>query len=285
MVATVDPLLVFFPSSVHAIAAVRRGEPIERDVGLCHRAATNLPDNPRIIDNELAARPAHRQIDRMVRFPRAVLAFCLITLLAGCGTAAGAEQSFGDGELVNNIAAQLSGADSVAYTAVFSLENNTTVSIAHGIDPARTEYRFTGGLVLITPTGVTTCTTTGAAVCRRTTAASPGAGLPPRLDSVIQAGGLIRPETVIALLTQTSLNADALISEQDSTIAGDNATCVSISGVPEPDSYTACVTASGLLGSFSGTAGTAIIDIELASFTMSVAPDAFDLPPGAKTSS
>jgi hypothetical protein len=49
---------LYFPTSVHAIAAVRRGEPIELNGDRCHRPATNLPDNTRIPDNELAAGPA-----------------------------------------------------------------------------------------------------------------------------------------------------------------------------------------------------------------------------------
>jgi hypothetical protein len=219
----------------------------------------------------------------MMRVLRLMTAICLISALGACDAAADASRSFGNGEFVNDVAGQLATAESLAYTAVFSLADNETASIAHRANPTESAYRFPGGVVLLSPTGTMSCKTVkGRQSCARSTTASLGGTVPPALESTIDRGGLVRPETVVRMLTQMSLNADALISEQTRTIAGATATCVTISGVPEPDGFTACVTSDGLLGAFSGTVTGVSINIELDHYTMSVKTDAFATPPGAK---
>jgi hypothetical protein len=89
---------------------------------------------------------------------------------------------------------------------------------------------------------------------------------------------MIRPETVVALLTRMSLNADAIISEADRTVAGTNATCVSITGVPAEEQFTACVSNDGLLASFHGYQGARTIDMQMVQFLLSTGADAFALP-------
>ena len=227
---------------------------------------------------------------------RILAAVSVIASLAGCGAAAAdAGRSFGDNELINDIANRLTKADTQSYTATYALADNSTVSIAHEVDPDRTAYRYSGGMVLLTPETVTTCTLTPTATSSTGTVqtdkavrpagtCTEGAALPsgslttPIVDTTVEHAGLVRPETVIALLTHISANADAIISEDDRTLAGANATCISITGVPVDDQFRACVTDDGLLGAFHGTVSNTAIDIDLTHFELDTEPTAFALP-------
>ena len=218
----------------------------------------------------------------MVRLGRVVAALSVLTMIAGCNTAADAGRSFGSDELVTEIASRLTTSQTVSYTATYSLASTTTATIAHHADPEQTAYRYPGGMLLVTPAVSTLCQIAKTAKCQTTSAAARGTNRTLTLDDAMEKVGLVRPETVVSLLTQTSLDPDAVISEGDRTIAGTNATCVTITGVAAP--FTACVTTDGLLGSFTGTVGTANVDISLDHYLLSVTSDAFALPPGAKTS-
>src|SRR2546423_1466839 len=97
-------------------------------------------------------------------------------------------------------------------------------------------------------------------------------------------GGVIPPQLVIGLLTAAAVDTQAVVTTRDTTIAGENATCVQVSGVQnaKASSFEVCVTTGGLLGSFTGLVSGTQIDVRLDRFDPTVAPDAFDLPPGAR---
>ncbi len=219
----------------------------------------------------------------MLRLGRVVAAVGLLAMVAGCNTAADAGRSFGSDELLNEVASRLSSAQSVSYTATFSVGGTTTASIAHRADPEQTVYHYPGGLLLLTPTTSTVCRIAKSTSCQTTSAAARANPQAAKPDLAMQQVGFVRPETIVSLLTQTSLDPDALISEGDRTVGGTNATCVTITGVAAP--FTACVTTDGLLGSFAGTVGTKYVDISLDHFLLSVTPEAFALPSGASTDS
>ena len=77
---------------------------------------------------------------------------------------------------------------------------------------------------------------------------------------------------------------DAVVYESRCTVAGENATCLQVKGVehaPAPN-FEVCVTAGGLLGSFTGLVNATSVDITLDRYDRTVAPDAFNLPAGAR---
>ncbi len=215
----------------------------------------------------------------MFRLLRAAAALCSLAVLvggtlAGCTTAADAGSSFGDSELINDVAGRLAGASDNSYTATYALTDNSHVSVAHTHDPDSTTFQYRDTTVLITPNSTTSCTTLAKSTCTVTPGDTGEAALAPAIDRLIEAGGMIRPETVVAILTRMSLNADAILSENDQAVAGTSETCVSITGVPAADRFTACVTTDGLLGAFSGTVDGVAIDIQLVQFALSPGPSA-----------
>jgi hypothetical protein len=202
---------------------------------------------------------------------------CMVAAVAGCGTAADAGRSFNGGELIRDIATRLAQADSLQYTADFALSDNTTVEIAHALNPDRTAYRFSGGVVLLLPDRTTYCRTS-TSTCTDSTRVSPGTDTSPSVDEMVERSGLIRPETVISLLNQIAVNADAIVADNDRTLAGSNATCISVTGVPADEQLKACVTADGLLGTFDGTVGGVHLDLELVRYRLTTDPNAFQAP-------
>jgi hypothetical protein len=97
--------------------------------------------------------------------------------------------------------------------------------------------------------------------------------------------GLVPPTLVIGLLTAASLSSDAAIKRSETTIAGQPATCVEVSGVRDAAAtdFDACITDNGVLGSFDGTVDDKESDVSLVKYETTVAPDAFDPPAGAET--
>lgn len=204
--------------------------------------------------------------------------------VAGCATAAEAGGSFGSGRLASDVAARLIAANASTYTAAYTLAGDAGATIAHEQVPIRIAYVYPKGRLLLAPDRTVQCLAQPHGVpqrCAITMAVARNAPLPTVLDIAIEKSGLIRPDTVATLLTQASRNADAIISEHDTTVAGTNATCVSITGVPVANQFSTCVTSDGLLASFTGTRDGRPIDITLNRFTMATAAGVFDPPKGA----
>lgn len=215
----------------------------------------------------------------MVRALRFLAAMCVLGTLAACGTAAGASRSFGNDELLKDIADRLGNADTLSYTADFSLPNHTAISITHAAEPSRTAYHYPGGMVLVTPNATAVCTIGKSTRCTELASSSPGSAAARAVDSALEHVGIIRPEAVIALLNHMALNHDAIVNEADRTLAGTNATCIVVSGVSAADRFSTCVTSEGLLGLFTGKASGQTIDVEMNHYLPSAAETAFALPP------
>jgi hypothetical protein len=71
----------------------------------------------------------------------------------------------------------------------------------------------------------------------------------------------------------------ATVTRYESTIAGEPATCVGVHGAA---GFTACITAGGLLGSFTGTVDGQVVSFELTSYSATADAATFALPAGAE---
>jgi hypothetical protein len=212
---------------------------------------------------------------------RGVVAFGLLAGLAvasGCTSVANAgNQPTGDQGLIDDLAARLGTAATLSYTAVYVIAGGDTGNIAQAQVPTRTAYVYPTGMTLIADAENVVCTPVkGEMTCTHRASGTAA-------DNAIMHGGMIRLDTVVALLTSASQEADSIVSEDDTTIAGTSATCLTIrttaAWAPE---FHVCVTTDGLLGAFQGTEKNNSVDVTLDHYTMSTASDAFDLPPGAK---
>ena len=205
--------------------------------------------------------------------------------LAGCGSIGDAQQVVDRARLVNDFAERLSHAGELTYTAEYQLPDGGTASIAQAQRPFRAAYTYPDGKLVVTPERIADCRSeNGTTTCMLT--ALPSAGIDPVANLLGDGSdrGLIAPSEVVGLLTAASLSSNAVIEQHDTTVGGEHATCVDVTGVENAaaSSFTACLTGAGVLGSFSGTVDGANIGISLTRFADTAAENAFDLPPGAK---
>jgi hypothetical protein len=218
----------------------------------------------------------------------AVLVASAVALAAGgCGSIGDAQQVIDRAHLVNDLASRLDHASEVTYTADYQLPGGDHATIAQAQRPVRAAYTFPGGKFATTRDATIDCRAApgAATTCTLTAPPSPITDAQTGLLSALHDRGLVPPTLVVSLLTAASLSTNAVIRQHDTTIAGEHATCVDVTGVENSPAsqFSACITAAGVLGSFDGTVGGRSMAVSLIRYVSSVAEDAFDLPAGAKT--
>jgi hypothetical protein len=215
----------------------------------------------------------------------AVAAVCSAAALAGCGSIGDAQQVIDRSRLVNDLASRLDHASELTYTAEYQLPGGEHASIAQAQDPVRVAYTYSGGKYATTKDATIDCGTTSTGLtCTLTAPPARIAGPPTDLQHRMIEHGLAPPANVVGLLTAASLSSNAVIQQHDTTIAGEHATCVEVSGVENSDAsqFDACITATGVLGSFKGAIGGKAMEVSLIRYLPSVAENAFDPPADAK---
>jgi hypothetical protein len=205
--------------------------------------------------------------------------------LTACGAVAGGQQLSSRAQLVDDLAGRMSRAGSLTYTATYSLPHGATATIAQAQNPIQAAYTYPGGKLVLTPDQTADCRTQGSATtCTLTPPPSPLGDPATALLSQIGSRGLIAPALVISLLGAVAVDGDTVVTQHDTTLSGEHATCLDVRDLSNAPStnFSACVTTEGLLGSFSGTVGGDAIDVTLDQYQPTVAPDAFALPVGVK---
>jgi hypothetical protein len=222
---------------------------------------------------------APRFAHRLGRLAASVVLLTPAGAAAACGTAATAGQSSGGHELIDDVAARLATGESTTYQASYALAGGGgRATVANATNPTRSSYAFPTGMVIVAGGQITQCDRPDS---RATCTVAPAISGAQAADTAIERGGLIRPERVIALLSEAALDANAIVSERDTTIAGTPATCLTIGGAATVAQFSMCVTAAGLLGSFQGQETGIAVDVELATVATGVSPTAFLPPAGA----
>jgi hypothetical protein len=205
-------------------------------------------------------------------------------LLAACGDFdnPAAAQGVSRNDLIAALAAQLGGSESLTYTATYQLVGGATGSIAHAPDPARTAYRYPGGVLVITTAAITRCVQRSCAI---TAPPGPAGRLPAPLFTAAQRTGLVPPGTVLAMLNAAALDTDLTVDQHDTTIAGRHATCVALDDVDDAAAreFSTCITNDGVLGSFTGTLGGKAFDVAMTDYADRIGADAFTAPAGSVT--
>jgi hypothetical protein len=203
------------------------------------------------------------------------------TALTACVAVNTGQPGDGRAALVSDLAGRLGQSGTLTYTAVYRLPQGATATVVQAQNPGRAAYVYPGGQLAITPQYLADCR---ANTCTLTPPPSPGTDPATALIAEIANRGLIAPEMVVGLLTAVGLDAEAVVTTRDTTIAGENATCVKVAGAQRAaaSDFEVCVTSDGLLGSFTGVVGDTGVDITMVRYEPTAATDAFDIPKGAK---
>ncbi|GAA5178448.1 hypothetical protein GCM10023322_05710 [Rugosimonospora acidiphila] len=180
----------------------------------------------------------------------------------------------------------MSSAGSLTYTATYSLPRGASATIAQAQDPVRAAYTYPAGKLVLTPEETADCRTQSrSTTCTLTPPPSPLGDPTTALLSQIGSRGLIAPAMVISLFGAVALDDDTMVTQHDTTLSGEHATCLDVSNLSNAPStsFSACITTDGLLGSFEGTVAGNTIDVTLSQYESTVAADAFALPSDAAT--
>ncbi|BAL85975.1 hypothetical protein AMIS_7550 [Actinoplanes missouriensis 431] len=195
--------------------------------------------------------------------------------LGGCGGLDQASASgVSDSDVVSEVASQLAGSGSPAYTATYRLAGGATARVVRSPAPERIAYEFPGGRLISTPAAVTHC---AADTCTATDAAGADIALP-------EGTGLVTDTQVVALLEAAAVDENPEATQRDTTLAGRHATCLALTGVQaaETSSFDVCVTVEGTLASFRAVLDGDEVDVVLSEYTGEAEEGAFQIPSGAR---
>ncbi|QOC93635.1 hypothetical protein [Micromonospora craniellae] len=210
------------------------------------------------------------------------LAVSVIALLTvtGCQALDDAGRAMGRADVVNDLAARIDRALELTYSAQYQLSGGRTASINQSQDPARSAYEWPEGKLTVTAEATTRCEADeGRTVCTLEAPPAPNSKPPVVVFAAAEREGLVTPPLVMGLLTSAALDPGAVITQRENTIAGHHATCVDVRQTAE--SFNACVTAEGVLGSFTGQVDGVPVELALSRYQEQVDGAAFELPPGA----
>ncbi|WP_155374206.1 hypothetical protein [Catellatospora vulcania] len=232
------------------------------------------------------ARPGTPRAPRPSVFRRAVLAPLLgaLLVLTGCQAITDDGVAPDRARLLGDMAAQLQRASQHPYHARYLLTGGTQGEISQQTSPARALYAYPGGRLLVDPDGQTSCVTAvRPARCQIRPLPGPG---PAALTgySEVTRHGLVTAPIVADLLRAAQLQSQADVEAHDVTLAGQQATCLDVSGLTDAEAsgFTVCVTAGGVLASFAGVVGGVVVDQALTRLSASPAAEVFELPEGAR---
>ncbi|NLU79360.1 hypothetical protein HCA58_13405 [Micromonospora sp. HNM0581] len=211
-----------------------------------------------------------------------ILAVSVIASLSvtGCQALDDAGRTMERSDIVNDLAARMDRALELTYSAEYQLPGGRSASFVQSQDPARSSYTWPGGKLTVTDEATTRCDTDDdRTVCTLEQPPAPNSKPSVVVFAEAELQGLITPPLVMGRLTDAALDPDAVITERSSTVVGHHATCVDVRRSAE--SFTACVTGEGTLGSFTGQLDGEPVELALSRYRDRVEGAAFDLPAGA----
>ncbi|HEX6681800.1 MAG TPA: hypothetical protein VF062_03355 [Candidatus Limnocylindrales bacterium] len=186
----------------------------------------------------------------------------LVSLLTGCQVIDDATAPIDRDRLVEDMTKQLQRGSQVRYQAEYQLAGGQEALVAQQVTPSRTVYEYPGGLLIVGEDEQTTCDVSIAPVKCQISAKNG------QLTAYAEATkkGLVTAPVVNDLLRVTTLQPSSTVKGHDTTIAGLQASCLEVLGLTETitGNFTACVTADGVLASFTGTVEGINVDQALA---------------------
>lgn len=215
---------------------------------------------------------------------RATLFSALITvagMLTACSNSSGGSDITGHSRLIDELAQQVDSASDQGYTAEYLLGGEGQVAtVARQAEPEEIAFLFPGGRYVMTTQFEMSCTPAEATECVLQPATDPT--LSPAAGILSELGGeqFLSVQTVIGWLTEAGASSSANISSETRTIAGAHSTCVNVTGAETArvTAFEACVTDSGLLGSFTGNVDGEPRSVVLKSVSSTVDTELFAIP-------
>jgi len=167
--------------------------------------------------------------------------------------------------LIDDMTQQLERGAELRYHAEYQLVGGYRATVAQQSLPMKTAYGYPGGLLIISETERTSCDLSMKPPrCEIRTLPTATAGQPSGYAEAARRG-LITGPVAADLLRAASRQPAATVKPHDTTIAGIQASCLEVFGLIDvaASNFTACVTADGVLASFSGVVNGISVDFAL----------------------
>lgn len=183
--------------------------------------------------------------------------------------------------LIDDMTQQLLRGQEASYSADYQLAGGARASIGQQADPKRTAYSYPGGKIVVYGDQQTLCVT-AAQPAKCQVKALPTTAPASYAEATRQ--GFMTGPVVVDLLRVALLQPSTSVKPHDETIAGQPASCLEVSGLVDAAAaaFTACVTANGVLASFTGLVNGVNVDQALIQVSRKVTDEAFALPDGAQ---
>jgi len=176
----------------------------------------------------------------------------LAALLTGCEVVNEGNAHVGRDRLVEDMSKQLQRGAQVRFQAEYQLAGGLRATVGQQISPAKTFYGYPGGLLIVSEGERTSCDV--AAARPKCEIRAKGGNGEAETFATVTRKGLVAAPVVSELLRVTTGQPRALVKGHDTTVAGLPASCLEILNLADAisSSFSACVTADGVLASFSG---------------------------------
>jgi hypothetical protein len=220
-----------------------------------------------------------------------VAAAALGATALGCGVISQVKQAASNITTVSELADKLRDAEKMTFTAEYRVFDGSTATVVQ--QPPNAAFVGKDGRFIVTADSYYLCSPEKKVLtCQKSP--SDGASLDAASAGLIPAvtgEGFISAPIALGLLVAASVTPGAHVDKSEKTIAGQHATCVKVTGIPQATNagagdvkdFSTCVTDKGLLGSFEGTQNDGKrAGVELTSFKDTADAKAFQPPAGAK---
>lgn len=200
------------------------------------------------------------------------LLWLLAALVGGCQVASDSHARKDRERLIDDMSKQLLRGAQARYQAEYHLAGGLRGTVGQQPSPTKTSYAYPGGLLIVTETERTTCDTSVArAKCE--IRAKSGNGQAETFAAATRKG-LVAGPVVSELLRAATEQRTAMVKGHDTTVAGLAASCLEILNLTNviASSFSTCVTADGVLASFSGLIDGVNVDLALEQLALR-APD------------
>lgn len=217
-------------------------------------------------------------------FLTAVLWSATVLGMTGCDMINNVAAPIDRNRLIEDMTGQLERGGKLRYQAEYQLVGGHRATVAQQASPMKTAYGWPGGLLIVSETDRTSCDLSKKPPKCEIRALSNATSGQPTIYTDAAKKGLVTGPVAADLLRAASLQPTVTVKPHDTTIAGLQASCLEVLGLAEAaaSNFTTCVTADGVLASFSGVVNSVNVDLALTRMELKAPDDAaLAVPAGA----
>lgn len=211
-----------------------------------------------------------------------VLAVGMLTAVAvvtaGCQDSGSPSDPGAHSNIVDELSAQVDRSQDRTFHAEYHVGDDVIVTMARSHELEATMYQFPEGSYVVTSDTVMVCAGEGDDAECSADPADEAPEIPPaHVMEQFGATGFVTARAAVTALTEASAMPDTTHESSSTTVVGEHATCLSVTGGSSGD-VQACVTDGGVLASFEGEIDGDELYLSLKSYSGNVDDEWFEIP-------